>query len=157
VRLQGISPAGLAFHAATMRKIDGYSLWIGNAHDARAVRAIHTAGIQAVLELAVNETSVVLPRELVHCRFPLVDGSGNPLWILQSAIAMVASLVRAGTPTLVCCGVGMSRSPAIVAAGLALATGGELGETLTRVTQGAPADVSPALWIDVQAAAASLN
>jgi hypothetical protein len=143
--------------AATMRKIDGCSVWIGNAHDARAAREICTAGIQAVVELAVNEASAALPRELVHCRFPLVDGSGNTPWLLRGAIALVADLVRAGTPTLVCCGAGMSRSPAVTATALALAAGIAPAEALTRVTHGAPADVSPALWMDIQSAASTLT
>jgi hypothetical protein len=47
-----------------------------------------------------------LTRELVYCRFPLVDGAGNPPWLLRAAVETVAGFVRAGVPTLVFCGPG---------------------------------------------------
>ena len=110
------------------------------------------AGIGAVVDLAVNEAPATLPRELVYCRFPLVDGSENPRWLLRAAAETVAALLRANVPTLVYCGAGMSRTPAIAAAGLALAIGSSLTEALALVCNTGVADVSPALWADVQSA-----
>lgn len=132
-----------------MRRVDGYPLWLGNAGDVRQPSELLAAGIAAVVDLAVYEAQAVLPRELVLCRFPLVDGAGNPAWLVRMAAETVAALMRAGVSTLVACSAGMSRTPAIAAAGLALATGRSPVEALAIVTRTGPADVSPALWAEV--------
>ena len=49
----------------------------------------------------------------------------------------------------------MSRSPAIVAAALAVLEGSTLEECLASVTKSYPADVLPALWDEVCEAVAS--
>jgi hypothetical protein len=116
------------------------------------VAALRLAGIEAVVELAIDELPAPLPRDLVHGRFPLVDGGGNPPWLLRAAVEMVAGLLRAGVPTLVCCGAGLSRTPAVAAAALATARGWPIDQGLLLITQSSPADVSPALWADVGSA-----
>jgi protein-tyrosine phosphatase len=103
------------------------------------------AGIEAVVELADSEQLAILPRELVRCRFPLSDGGMNPPWMLQLAIESVAALLRAGVPTIVCCSCGLSRSVCIAAAGIFVAEGRTLDESLSAVVKSGPADVSPRL------------
>jgi len=71
----------------TVRPIPGYNLWLGNARDGRDLRAILDAGIQAVVDLAFEEPPAVLVRELTYCRFPLLDGAGNPPWLLRAAVS----------------------------------------------------------------------
>lgn len=112
------------------------------------------AGVAAVVDLALNELPAQVPRELSYQRFPLVDGAGNPPWLLRAAVDAVAGLVRSGTPTLVFCAAGMCRSPAIAAAALARANGGTPADALALVTQSGPCDVSPALWNDLLSALA---
>src|SRR5215207_1271751 len=63
-----------------MRKVDGYPLWIGNAGDLRRSMELHAQGIEAVVDLAASEPAATLPREVVYCRFPIVDGGGNSPW-----------------------------------------------------------------------------
>ena len=58
----------------------------------------------------MNEPPVFFTRELVYCRFPLADGVGNDPWLLRAAITVTADLIRSGTPTMIFCGAGMSRS-----------------------------------------------
>lgn len=135
-----------------MRQIEAYPLWLGNVGDMRDVQELFRLSIAAVVDLAVNESPARLPRDLIYCRFPLVDGADNPRWLLRAASETVANLLRAGVPTLVYCGAGMSRTPAIAAAGLALATGAKPSEMLARIGDAGVADVSPALWADIQAA-----
>lgn len=135
-----------------MRRIADGALWIGRAEDLRDPIAIADAGAEAVVDLAMNEPPAAVRRELVACRFPLIDGEGNPPWILRAAVEAVAGLIRDGAPTLVCCGNGMSRSPAVAAAAIALARGIAPDEALALVVRGGPADVSPVLWRDVLAA-----
>jgi hypothetical protein len=106
-----------------MRPIEADLLWIGHAGDLREPRAILSAGVEAVVELADNEPGATLPRELIRLRFPLSDGGGNPPWLLRLASNSLAALIEAHVPALVCCSNGMSRSVCIVAAGLLLARG----------------------------------
>jgi protein-tyrosine phosphatase len=134
-----------------VRQIPGYSLWLGHVGDARDVRSVLSAGIQAVVDLALNEPPLTFTREMAYCRFPLVDGSGNPPWLLRAAVETVAGLLRAGIPTLVYCGAGMSRSPCIAVAAIVLLRGCPPAEALAVVLRSGPSDVSPALWLEVQA------
>jgi hypothetical protein len=137
-----------------MRLVAGYPLWLGNVGDAWDLAGILAADIRAVVDLALNEKPVTLSRELVYCRFPLLDGAGNSPGLLRAAVQTVAMLFRCGIPTLVYCGAGMSRSPAVAAAALAQLSGCSLTDALSAVTAGGPADVSPALWAELQAALA---
>jgi protein-tyrosine phosphatase len=83
-------------------------------------------GVTAVIDLAIEEPPIQFPRDIAYCRFPLIDGSGNQPAILRAAIETTATFIASGTPTLVACGAGMSRSPAIVAAAMATLEGGTL-------------------------------
>ena len=132
-----------------MRHIPPYSLWLGHAGDARNLRAVLDAGILALVDLALEEPPHPVTRELAYFRLPLLDGAGNPPWLLRAAVEVVASLLRSNTPVLVCCGAGMSRSPAVAAAAIAVITGRSGGESLAEVTQFTACDVSPALWRDL--------
>jgi hypothetical protein len=135
-----------------MRQIVPYSMWLGHAGDARDLRRVLSAGIAALVDLALNEPPVVVTRDLVYCRFPLIDGAGNPAWLLRAALEVMAGFLRRRTPQLICCSNGMSRSPALAAGALALAEGKSLRDCLASVARFGPADVSPSLWNDVVAA-----
>jgi hypothetical protein len=133
-----------------MRQVPGYSLWLGHVGDVRDLHGIHAAGIRAVVDLALNEPPATVSRELVYCRFPLIDGPGNPRWLLRLAVETVAGLLRGDTPTLVYCGAGLSRSPCIAAAAIAQVRGCPIAAALAIALQSAAADVSPGLWAEVQ-------
>jgi len=128
---------------------------VGHAGNARDLRGVLSAGIQAVVDLADSEPALPVTRELVYLRIPLADGAGNSPWLLRLAVEAVAELLRSGVPTLVFCGAGMSRTPCVAGAALALARGCTLSEGLAAVTASGPADVSPGLWSEVQAALTS--
>src|SRR5262249_55058121 len=102
-----------------MNQILPYPLWPGHAGDRKNFQQIFPRDIRAIVQLAVEEPPYQLPRELIYCRFPLSDGTGNETGLLHSAISTVALLLRQELPTLVCCSAGMSRSPAVAAAALA--------------------------------------
>lgn len=137
-----------------MRPVPGYPLWLGNVGDARDLPGVHSAGILAVVDLAGEERPLILTRDLVYCRFPLLDGPGNPPWMLRAAVEAVAGLLRSRTPTLVACGAGMSRTPVITAAAVARLRGCSLVEGLAVAASSGIADVSPGLWNEVRAAMA---
>lgn len=129
-----------------MREILPCRLWIGNAGDSRDPERLLRAGIVAVINLAAEEPSPVLPRSMVYCHFPIMDGAQDGQGVLNVAIQAVVSLLKNQVPTLVYCGAGMSRSPAIVAAALSIVQGGSPEERLRQIVAGHPHDVSPQLW-----------
>lgn len=133
-----------------MRPIPPHALWIGHAGDGRDFRHILDAGIEAVVQLAEEEPPLQLPRELLYCRFPLIDGPGNEPKVLDLAITTVANLLERKVPTLLCCGAGMGRSPVIAAAALAQVYQEEPDECLKQVAEHHPADVLPGLWKEVK-------
>jgi protein-tyrosine phosphatase len=100
----------------------------------------------AVINLAAEEPSPTLPRSVIYCHFPLVDGAPDDEVTLRVAIQTVATLLKNHVPTLVYSAAGMSRSPAIVAAALSIVEGGSPEERLRQIVAGHPHDVSPQLW-----------
>lgn len=138
-----------------MREVIAGKLWIGSAGDARDIRGTLDHGIKAVVDVAFEEPPVVYPRDMTYCRFPLVDGPGNPEVRLRTAVRTASALIEAGTPTLIACGGGMSRAPSVAAAALAHATGIDLQQALGEVLGDGPRDVAPGFWASVQAAAVS--
>jgi hypothetical protein len=140
-----------------MNQIVPHRLWVGHAGEEQDFRLIFDAGVRALIHLAVEETPGHSPHEVIFCRFPLVDGAGNDLKVLGLAIRTAAALVRSQVPTLICCGGGVSRAPAVAAAALALAMGEPPAQCLERVAAHHACDVSPGLWEDVTALLAALR
>lgn len=133
-----------------IREIPGELLLIGNALDARNQQLLFEREIAAVVDLALNEPPAVLPREIIYCRVPLVDGAENSLNQLEVAIGCVTLLLRQRFRTLVACSAGMSRAPAIASVALALVTDRPIEDCLYAVFADAPQDLSPGLFTAVQ-------
>ncbi len=133
-----------------MREIIPGKLWLGNAADAHNVESIMQAGILAVIDLAAEQPMPTLPRSLVYCRFPILDGQQTSQAVLRAAIEAIVSLLNKEIPTLVYCSAGMSRSPAVVAGALSVLQGGSPDDRLRQIALGHPHDVSPQLWQDVR-------
>ena len=110
------------------------------------VAAVVEAGIAAVVDLAVELSMPAFPRGMTYCRFPITDGQPDSPVVLRAAIETVAALLRARLPTLVCCGAGMSRSPAVAAGALFILRGGNPDDHLRSIALGHPHDISPQLW-----------
>src|SRR5205823_12205646 len=102
-----------------MREVLPGLLWISNAIDARDVSGVLGTGIEAVVDIAIEEKPIAFPRDILYCRFPLNDGEGNRPEFLRMAVKLTMQLISAKCPTLVCCGAGMSRSPAVAAMAIA--------------------------------------
>lgn len=132
-----------------MREIIPELLWIGNAADARSLQTVYAHRIEAIIDLAMEEPPIASTRELVCCRFPLVDGQGNAPAVIEAAIATAVILIRAKVPTLIACGGGMSRSPAIAAAVIAQIDGIQPEDAIKRIAAAGPHDVSPLLWREI--------
>jgi hypothetical protein len=132
-----------------MRHIPDYSLWLGHAGDARDRHELLRLGVGAVIDLAVEEPPAVAGHEMVYCRFPLVDGTDNPPWLLRAAIDTTATLLRQKVPTLVACGGGISRTPAVAAAALVRLGRPSLQDALLYLAGFGHCDVSAGLLQDV--------
>ena len=104
-----------------MQPIVADLLWTGNAYDARDSASILHAGIAAVVDVAYKEEPAALTRPNAYCRIPLHDSDGNDEILLRFAVKTVVSLLNSEIPTLVACSAGMSRSPSIAVAALAVA------------------------------------
>ena len=140
-----------------MREIEPGRLWIANAVEARDLRRVLDLGVEAIVDLAMQEPPLTVTREMIYLRIPIVDGGGNDQRRLTGAIEAIVNLLRREIPTLVTCSAGMSRSPAIVAAALSLLQNRRPDEVLAWIAARMPHDISPLLWRDVQAAADSLR
>jgi len=132
-----------------VKRLEPYELWIGNAGDLFDIRGTIDVGVRAIVDLALNEKPPRLPRDIVYCRFPLVDGAGNDPWVLATVIDLVANLIKSKVPLLVACSAGLSRSPVIVAAALSRVELRRPEECLQSVSKIAPHDVSPGLWHEI--------
>ena len=129
-----------------MQQLVPHPLWVGHLGEGRTLQKLFDVGIQALVEVAAEEAPSRPPRELIYCRFPLLDGADNDRKVLYLATSTVANLLERGVPTLVCCGSGLSLSPALAAAALALVYQEQPEECLKRVAQQHRTDVSPGLW-----------
>lgn len=138
-----------------MRELLERRLLTGNAHDARDFQAICDSGVGAVVDLAAEETPADPPRDLIYCRFPLVDGSANDDRLLRISCQTVASLITARVKTLVCCGAGMSRALTVAIVGLAIAEDQSPEALLKELIRDGAHDVAPALWSQAVEACAS--
>lgn len=128
-----------------MRRIANHPLWIGHAGDLRDLRAVLSAGIQAIVEVADNEQMAVLPRDLIRLRFPLSDGAENANWMVRLAVESVAALLKANVPTLICCSNGLSRSVCVAVGSISFIERRPFDSVLVEVAKDGPADVSPGL------------
>ncbi len=117
----------------SMREVTEFLL-IGNVLDARNPKLLCAAEIEAVVDLAADEPPAFrMPRDMIYVRIPLVDGGANSAESLFVVVSTIASLLSAEIRTIVCCAAGLSRSPAVAAAALALATNQKLEAALLQV------------------------
>lgn len=137
-----------------MRQIDSILLYLGNALDARDLRRLYELEIAAVVDLAIEEPPVQLGRDIAYCRFPMTDGAGNSLALIRIAIDTAASFVQSGVPTLIACGAGMSRTPAIAAAALSMVDDCPFDACLSALADSGPHDISPLFLDEVRKALA---
>ncbi len=110
---------------------------------------LHDVGVAAIVDLAYEEPCAQPSRDMLYCRFPLLDGAENSPSLIAAAVTTTACLIRNEIPTLVACGAGMSRSPSILAAAIAIVRGRLPDDCLQQLIDGHPQDISPSLWQDV--------
>ncbi|MBI3462855.1 MAG: protein tyrosine phosphatase [Planctomycetes bacterium] len=133
-----------------MNQITPHLLWIGHAGEGRAFPELADKGIRALVQLAFEEPPLQLPRDFIYCRYPLVDAAGNDPELLKIAVNSVADLLRREVATLLFCGAGMSRAPAIAAAAIAVVDRASPDVCLKRVHECHATDVTPGLWEDLK-------
>ncbi|MEO1524839.1 MAG: protein phosphatase [Planctomycetota bacterium] len=126
--------------------------WIANAIEIRDARKLFDAGIEAVVDVAYEEPPASLPRQLIHCRYPLNDGGGNSAASIRAAVLGAAELMRNNLATIIACSAGKSRSPIVTAFALAALDGESPQTVLERIATQRPLQLNPLLWNDVVAA-----
>jgi hypothetical protein len=149
-RLSDVQPTRRPPRARIIHQVSPHPLWVGHAGDGGDARQLHGLGIEAVVQVAAEEPPLSPPRDLIYLRFPLVDGSGNPSSTLRLAVGAVAGLIRLRVPTLVCCGMGLSRSPSVLAVALASVRREAPDDVLRMLADLHPVDVSPGFWREIR-------
>lgn len=129
-----------------MREILPGLLWVSNAHDARDHSLLFKNEVLAVVDLAIDESPAMLPREIIYCRIPLQDSNANDPANLELAIGTTVSLLANNTKSVVCCSAGMSRSPTIATFAAAIVTDEDPTQMLAQSSPTMPHDVSPGFW-----------
>lgn len=132
-----------------MHEIQSNLLWIGHALDVREPQGLFDMGISAIVDVAYDEPTAKLPRQLTYCRFPIIDGGGNDIQLLALAVQTTKALIETGTKTIVACSAGMSRSPTIAAFALALHLDEDPKIVVARIAESKPLELNPELWFDV--------
>ncbi|APZ91907.1 protein-tyrosine phosphatase family protein [Fuerstiella marisgermanici] len=129
-----------------MIRIPNTTIWLGNSADLRDSRRMLGEGIDAIIDLAIEEPFPPLPRLINYCRFVVSDDGENDPAILQAAIAATAMFVQGGHRTGICCNAGLSRSLCVAAAVMSYVSAMSPNEALEAVSRIKPTDVNPALW-----------
>lgn len=97
------------------------NIYIGDADAARNTERLNQLNIETVITL---NTDLVADRAEMNKRkyrmYALLDNAQNPQQQVDAAVYDVAGEIESGNNFLVHCGAGMNRSPAILAAALAL-------------------------------------
>ena len=140
-----------------MREILPNQLWIGNAGDGRDPERLLAAGVVAVINLAAEEPSPVLPRSMIYCHFPLMDGPQDDLRVLDVAIQTVVSLLKKPNPHAGLLRGGDEPISRHCGRCLSIVQGGSPDDKLKEIVAGHPHDVSPHLWEAVQRTCSSLT
>ena len=58
-------------------------LWQGHVGEASDVRSVLDLGVRVLIDLAAEEEPIRYPRDIVVLRYPILDGAGNPRWLLE--------------------------------------------------------------------------
>ena len=129
----------------------GAGLWLGNRADLWNPTALFSNKIANVVDLAIEEPVVSLPRRLSYVRLPWYDGAGNPKAKLELTLRVLLLAIQLKEETLVACSYGMSRSPIAIAAALSIHNSSELNEELKQVAKLKSLDVHHLLLQEVAA------
>ena len=131
-------------------------LWIGNALDLREPKGLFDRDIRAIVDVAMEEPPAQLPRTLIYCRFPLVDGAGNATEVLIQSVVTLADLLSRNVKSVVGCSAGMSRSPTVAAFALAKLMQKDPMAVVEEIGRSKSLELNPALWNDMSTACAGL-
>ena len=127
-------------------------LWIGNAIEIRDPKLLFDLEIEAVVDVAYEEPPAQIPRGMIYCRFPLIDGDGNEPRVLSKTLITTSGLLQLGFQTVIACSAGMSRSPTVASHALGLHLGKVPQEILERIANQHALEVNPRLWSEMSKA-----
>ncbi|MCA9214577.1 MAG: dual specificity protein phosphatase family protein [Planctomycetales bacterium] len=125
------------------------SLWLGNAMDIRDSRRLFDLGIEAVVDVAAEEPPAQLPRQMIYCRFPLNDGTGNNPFVLRQTVQTIVDCLVHEKKTVVACSAGMSRSPTVSAFAIGVFMDRNPEEIVAEIAMNRSLEINRLLWSDV--------
>lgn len=134
-----------------MYELHSELLWFGNAIEIREPAGLFEVGVQAVIDVAFEEKPSLLPRQLIYCRFPIVDGGGNDEEVLRVAVRTTVDLISSGTKTIVACSAGMSRGPMIATFALAAFNSESPKRIIQAIAEKRALEVNGKLWNQLNA------
>ena len=129
-RVVAVRPFGYVEPHPVVRRVGDTCLFVGNE------RAADPDGPDRSFDAVVSATRE--PRARTTHHRPLADGPEVDPGAFADAVVTVRRLRRTAEAVLVHCAAGVSRSPALVAATLAVDGGGSLRESLATVRAGRP-------------------
>ncbi len=132
-----------------MIQIPDTAIFLGNAGDLWDISSVLAHGVEAIIDLAVEEPIPKMPPVITYCRFALTDHGENSEPLVRAAVTSAATLIAGGVLTAVCCNAGLNRSPSIAAAAMSVAFQSEPASELRRIAELKSIDVNPALWSQV--------
>lgn len=127
-------------------------IWLANGLEVRDLELIGEMQIDAIVDLAYEEPPIASLKSRLTFRVPLIDGEGNNRTHIRLAVLTTTELIRSKTPFVIACSAGISRSPAILAAGLAMVDHCTVEEKLEFIKAKKRIGVSQAFLSDVQSA-----
>ncbi len=132
-------------------------IWLADGLEVRDLELISKMQIDAVVDLAYEETPISLGKSKLAIRVPLIDGEGNNQQHIRLAITYTAELIRSKTPFVIACSAGISRSPTILAAALSTVENISIEEELAFILTKKRIGSSTVFLADVQDAMCSMN
>lgn len=112
------------------------NIYIGDSDAAKDTETLNQKNINTVITL---NTDLVADRAEMNKRkyqmYALLDSGKNPQEQVDAAVFQTAGEIESGNNFLIHCGAGMNRSPAILAAALALVEEKKFGEALNEIKE----------------------
>lgn len=132
-----------------MIRVPESRLLLGTSEDLKDIRTVLGEGISAIIDLGIEEPVPLLPRATNYCRLTLSDDGENDPATVAAAIRMAATFLAGDHDVLICCHAGLSRSPSVAAAALAITRGQSASHALCMLGGLKRTDVSAAFWNQV--------
>jgi len=122
-----------------------YELYIGDFQDASRPEKLQERGVNSVLKLTYQDPKEGYPDSVEVHEFIMVDGPRNEYEVFVEAVERLLELFESGNTVFAHCNAGMSRSPTVSAAAIALHESMEFESALDKIRESRNIQPHPAL------------